>query len=201
MHPINATNPIIVKIVRKINKVYPHVDLADIVVSALDKNNDALDFLSNEPLLRRNAQIFLARSTTDDKDLTYRKYLHSLEQAQIHLNREGREYDQLKLSLAMNFRQSRHKAVLQYIRKIADELYYAVDAKAETQFLNYLTDRFTEISIARQEGRRIIIGNLEPELTSGEHGFILTWEQPDEIIDLFFEAAVHQRNLKERKSA
>jgi hypothetical protein len=108
----------------------------------------------------------------------------------MHLNREGNEYSQLKLALIINFaKKSRSDYAFSVSRDIAHELYIMVNAQTETNFLNYLIDKFTDISIAKMKGQRVVISDIDSELNSGENGFILRDHQVEKITNLFREAA------------
>ncbi len=195
---INATNPRIIQIVRKINERYPHIDLIEIVESACLGDNDALDFLNNAPVVVRNAQRFLSRPT-NNKSSAYQKYLYALAQAQMHLNREGEEYFQLKQLVTMNFQKSRQSDVFSAIGKITHKLYDDVGAQAETNLLNYMIDKLMDITLAKRKGQRMVILDINSELTSDKNGFILNCFEAEEITDLFTEAIYRSWHVNEKK--
>lgn len=190
MSSIRATNPRIIRIAEIFSKKYPDVNLADVLEAACEGGDEeAIVFLTTQPTLCRGAEKLLHIENFEES-YAYKKYLCAVARAQIHLLYEGREYEQIKQSIEINFIKSRHKDIFQTIANIAGELSNVVNAKAETRFLNYLIDQFTDIELTKKDGKRIFVGDIDSELTSNKNGFILTAIQAEDIKNLFIEAAL-----------
>lgn len=187
MLSIKPTNPRIIWIARKFSEQYPDILLAKMLEKAHSGNEKAIVFLTTKPILRNNAEKFVL---VDDPATShdYKKYLCAIAQAQIHLEWENSEYEQLKNTLTMNFAPSRHVVIFSTIRDIAGELSETVSPRAETNFLNYLIDNLLDISVAKTYDVKFVVGDIDSELTSNKNGFILTGIQAEEITNLFVEA-------------
>ncbi len=197
MLSIKATNPRIIQIARKFDKKYPDVFLAKEIESACYGDKESLVFLSTTPLLRRNADRFLPESSYK-QSRAYKKYLCAVAQAQIHLGRENNEYEALKGLIKLNFAESKHGKIFPVIKDIAGELSETVSPEAEINFLNYLIDHLSDMSQAKWNDRKFIVGDIDSELTSNKNGFILRGNQPEEIKNLFIEAVQTPLQLNEK---
>lgn len=190
MSSIRATNPKIIRIAEIFSKKYPDVSLADMLEAACEGGDKkAIVFLTTQPILCRNAEKLLHIENFEESH-AYKKYLCAVAQAQTNLLYEGSEYEQIKQLIETNFIQPRHKDVFQTIVNIAGELSNVVNAETETRFLNYLIDQFTDIELTKKNGKRIFVGDVDSELTSGKNGFILRAFQAEDVKNLFIEAAL-----------
>ena len=166
MSSIRATNPKIIRVAEIFSKKYPDIILAEVLEAAYEnRDKKAAVFLMTLPTLYNSAKKIFHIKNSDESPV-YKKYLLAVAQAQINLLYEGSEYEQIKQLIEINFIQSRHKDVFQTI------------------------DQLVSIDLAKKEGKKIFIGDIDSELTSNKNGFILTAIQTEDIKNLFIEAAL-----------
>ena len=193
---INPGDPGIIKIAKRFNRVNEGLSLLNVLKIACDGDDHAQRFILEEMTLTERASRRIMNSDSLLPD--YINYVFAVGLAQRRIKRAGDEYAILARLVEKNFPISRKKIVLDAIWKTADSL-YETDEASGTNFLHYLIDKFTDLSLEKKSKYKdglirdngvMDIGDIDTELSSGENGFILTAFEAEDIIDLLVEAAI-----------